>query len=1086
MKKIFQRTFLLSLLFLTNFILSDDCSTNFINQLESECKRFFSNSTHTCEYSGGKCGFKYISCSSYEGQDESTCSSIKPSKLYKKCEIQGTQCTEVDKKCEDFEEGLTCYSLSHENNQRCVFNEGKCTTYYNSCTEAPRDKCNNNIPSNSAKKCEWDSANSVCNEVDKKCNDYPDSIPSGENCGNYQTSDSTKKVCFPKQTGGCEERYKTCELYNSKASSKNRNDCLAIQPYIDGRFDNSKICDYTGDVCSTRDKSCQDITEGETACLSFNPKDTNKRCIYSGSQCKEQYKTCELYDQNASPKDETECKNIKLYNNYGELDTDNVCDYINSECKQRPKKCSEYKTEEECEYKTYDDFVCIFKGNTCTEQYKTCELYNSKASNKNKNDCLAIQSYINYKFDDSKICDYTGDVCSTRDKKCEDITEGETACLSFIPNDSNKRCIYSGSQCKEQYRSCYLYNKYASPKDETECKNIKLYEYGNLNTKEYCDFVDSECVQKQKTCSELTSQKDCESSYFEDYICVFKGNKCKEQYKTCDKYNKLVAESAKNKDDCESINEDSYNKCSFNTNTKVCSKIKKDCKEISTSLCSNHTPTDTTKKCILINDKCVEQYKTCELYDAQTTKTADVCNKIIPYRTNANYIDEDYKCVFDSKNSKCERKKKECKDITDSDTCTLFSPEDSTNKICIYENNACKEVYKSCENYNTDANKNEAGCKAVTYRDSYGAINYHYKCIYEQNTCKEKKLESCSDYETRLGNTNYCTYISLTDYKRCVINNNNQCVKKYTNCPGSNERVIENVCNSIELSSEYLKCAFDENKNCVQKEKECSEYKGDYQYYCERYAKSYDKNKKCFYENDKCVSKYIYCSAYEGNDKKTCESIIPYDESNGNSLYSHKKCSLIEDACTMVDKQCSDAQTYSECNTLNIYLSDPNKKCVYDNNKCLEQWKDCSTYNNNAETVEKNICESIILNDYKTKCIFTEGTPKNKCESGNKVCTDFNIDYYQNYCSSTLTSFEKKCVYSNSDCKESKKTCLELSSISGVTSDICSSASTSSSSKRCSLKDDNSGCEEVNKPSKGSMGPEVKFSLLLAVIALLL
>ena len=123
-------------------------------------------------------------------------------------------------------------------------------------------------------------------------------------------------------------------------------------------------------------------------------------------------------------------------------------------------------------------------------------------------------------------------------------------------------------------------------------------------------------------------------------------------------------------------------------------------------------------------------------------------------------------------------------------------------------------------------------------------------------------------------------------------------MEKYTNCPGSNERVIENVCKSIELSSEYLKCAFDDNNNCVQKEKECSEYKGDSQRYCERYAKSYDENKKCFYENNKCVSKYIYCSAYEGRDKTTCESIIPYDESTGNSLYYHKKCSLIEGTCT--------------------------------------------------------------------------------------------------------------------------------------------------------------------------------------------
>lgn len=38
----------------------------------------------------------------------------------------------------------------------------------------------------------------------------------------------------------------------------------------------------------------------------------------------------------------------------------------------------------------------------------------------------------------------------------------------------------------------------------------------------------------------------------------------------------------------------------------------------------------------------------------------------------------------------------------------------------------------------------------------------------------------------------------------------------------------------------------DEKNNCVEKYKECTEYKGTYQYYCENLAKSYDENKKFF------------------------------------------------------------------------------------------------------------------------------------------------------------------------------------------------------------------------------------------------
>ena len=932
MKKLIQITFLLPLLFLNSFILADDCSNNFNNILETECMNFFSNDTHICKFSQGKCGFNYKSCELYEGKDQSICGSIIPLNEYKKCKIQGTKCIEVDKECEDYKEGLFCYSLVAGTNKRCIFKEGNCKAHYNSCEDAPKEKCNDNIPSNYGLKCAWDATNSKCIE-DKKCTRYKRfdfENSQGYYCRTLEVSDNTKKLCIVAENGDCKEYFKTCELYDANVKNKNKEDCESIIPYVvypNGAedFDYNLKCVFSGNTCSTKEKICED---SDDFCSSITPKDPDK--------------------------------------------------------------------------------VCVYGNNKCVEQYKTCELYNTKATNKNKDDCLAIKTYIDYRFDDSKICDFTNSVCSTKDKECKDITEGESACLYFRPKDTNKRCVYIGTECKEQFKTCELYNQNASPKDATECKNIMLYNDNNiLRTKYYCDYIDSQCTEQQKTCTKLVSQIDCESTYFDDYNCVFKENKCLIQYKTCDLYNQKVAN--KNKEDCEIIDEGRDYKCSFDTTTKTCSKVKKD-----------------------------------------------------------------------------------CKDITDSSECTSHTPEDSTNKICIFENNSCKEVYKSCDNYNIDPNKNEAGCKAVTYRDSNGDIDYQYKCIFEQSTttCKEKKLESCSDYETRLGNENYCTNINLpVSYKKCEINDKNQCIEKYTDCPGNNEQISENVCKSIEFNilGSYNKCELDENNYCVKKPKECSEYKGIIvSYYCESKAKSYDENKLCFYEDGKCVSRYIICSAYKGKDKATCESYIPYDESEKQSLSSWKKCTMEGDVCTMKSKECKDATSSNECTVLNNYISTSNKKCVYNNDKCIEQWKDCASYYNNAETIEKNICESIILTDNKSKCKFTQSTPKNICESVSKVCSDFIIDDYKDNCPSYSPSFNRRCIYSNSACKENKKTCLELANEVNANSDICSGAPTSSSSKRCALKNDNTGCEEVNKPSKGGMAGEFKLNLLIIAIALLL
>ena len=809
-----------------------------------------------------------------------------------------------------------CSQLLSGNLKRCVFNENKCRAYYDKCEDftlnegVNEEKCKANIPSDPNYKCIWDSSNSKCIAAKRKCNDYPIGYPTSFICYDLETSDVTNKICIETELG-CEEQYKTCELYNSLANPKTKEKCESIRYYNENKkiFEHDeKKCVFSGNTCSMKYIECSDMAD-EDLCLWFSPSDSNKRCIYSGNICNEQYKTCYLYDKYASNKNEKECKNIKLYDNNLNLKTNKVCDFINSKCQERHKKCSEYLTQNECENNSYNEFICVYKGNKCMEQYKTCELYDQYASNKNENECKNIKLYDEYgNLKTKTVCDFINSKCQERPKKCSEyLTQNE--CEYNIYDDFV--CVYKNNKCVEQYKTCELYEHKASNKNPTDCKAIKIYTNSNSNypfdDSKICDYTGNACSSRNKECKDMVNEETCLSFSPSDpnKRCIYSGNICKEQYKTCDLYDQYG--TSKNEAECKAIQETEHTKCTFDTNSQKCLEIQKECSELTSETCTlSHTLTDTNKKCSFINNECIEQYKTCELYDSEVdTKSEIICNKIIPNFANFNFIDSYSKCVFDKETSKCERKKKKCEEITDSSTCTSHTPSDFSNKICAFENNQCKEVYKSCSYYNNDPNKNEEGCKAVTYRNSQGVKDYGYKCIYDENQiCKEQRLRNCEDYEPILGDTYYCTHIS-DDTKGCIIQDN-KCVLKYKKCPGSSAQIDNNTCTSIEHVYEYKKCVIDEKNNCVEKYKECTEYKGTYQYYCENLAKSYDENKKCFYENDKCVSKYIYCEGYTGNDRTICESIIPYDKSNGKSLEDNYKCIMETDGCKMTEIPCKD------------------------------------------------------------------------------------------------------------------------------------------------------------------------------------
>ena len=1006
---------------------SDYCAQQFDSHVGSYCRNLYINSTHNCAYSNGKCDYNYISCTSYQGTDESICKNIILSNNYKKCILDETnenKCTEVSKDCDDYESGLTCSSLYAGTDKRCVSNndnDHKCEAHYNLCANfrdgVDKIKCEANIPSDSSKKCEWDSTNNICKDVDKKCTDYTSLTPY-RGCSTLKTSDDTKRICISSSSGiGCIEQYMTCELYNENESSKSKTACETIQIYSGGSFDDSKKCSFSSNTCSTKDKSCEDISSID-GCYNFVPKDKDKICIYSDGECKEQYKTCELYNTKATSKNQADCLSLKIYSDTdGDFDDSKICSYAGTTCSSRDKTCEDLE-EEECEdFKPKDrDMICILSGGKCKSQYKTCELYNNKVSSKNENDCLSLKIYSDTDgdFDDSQICTYSSGTCSSRDKLCSDIKD-ESNCENFKPKDTDLICIFDGGQCKSQYKTCELYNEKAETKSESECTALHIYINGKFDTS-------SECV--------------------------------------------------------------------YDSDSQICSTSKKPCSSFTSSSCSSHIPNDSNKKCAFINNECVEQYKTCELYDTYAAnKNSQDCQNISPYRTGYDSLDNESRCVFTD--SHCTRKSKDCSEISGSTTC-IYHTLDDNNKRCIYDNGQCKEVYKSCSAYNFASNKNEAGCKGITVYDYNGGINYNIKCIYEEETCQEKTLSECSDYESGM-NEYYCRNIPSKSYKKCVFENN-KCLEEFTNCPGNSEDISEEKCRSIEPSDGYHKCTMDENNKCVSTLKSCTEYKGTSYYIC-KYELTHGENKKCFYENEKCIERYIYCSSYTGNNKDECEAIIPYKEgSTTTSLSSTHKCVMETTGCTLKDKGCEEASGPYQCSQINSNLKsknilDSNKKCKYDNNQCFEQYIDCDAYSKSGATVEKDICEAIILeNDASAKCEFVSGTSANTCVKKNKVCSDIKVDDYKDYCPSITLSLGKKCSYSNSACKESNMSCKELENNSGVNEDICSAATTSDSNKKkCVLKSDNSGCQETDKPSsKGNFGPEIKFSLLVVIISLLL
>ena len=475
------------------------------------------------------------------------------------------------------------------------------------------------------------------------------------------------------------------------------------------------------------------------------------------------------------------------------------------------------------------------------------------------------------------------------------------------------------------------------------------------------------------------------------------------------------------------------------------------------------------KTCAYKDGNCFENYNYCGIYGDERIQDKDLCESIVDYYGDG-YIDYEYKCVYVNNPNYpdifyCDRVQRTCEDykIGDpEDSCLDVYFDEKPYSFCDFKDNTCLEKARICPNDHPYTNENydfldKETCEGLIHRWN------NYKCVWDENNKCVGQKKNCAEY-TGSDSRTCQNYISTNNRKKCSLVNE-QCIEKISICEDyKSSDDLPYTCESItpydEKGNKLLgkKCQMIDN-NCKMVKKECSEYNSEPEI-CEQIFFD-DGIKNCIYKDNQCIEQYKDCDAYNDNEdvieKTICESI----KLNGldNERY---KCVFEEgetkNICYAQRKMCSDSLSESQCYNYAIPSDTFNKKCVYKDNQCFEQFKDCDSYNNSGETIEKTVCESIILNDENYKCAFNKQTKT--CQKVGRC--DFDLEFEDSCESIPLSEQTKKCSFVDSTCSEINKSCLELESINSINEDTCKTAPTSEINKKCKLKKDNTGCEEIN------------------------
>ena len=664
----------------------------------------------------------------------------------------------------------------------CTFNTAnkKCLPI-SSCSGKSIDNCAKTIPSNyNNKKCEYDSGNSSCNEVNKVCSDYNKAVDgnaiSGDECSSLTKVNGQGDRCYYSYRNGNLGSSRTCSTHYNSCDSINNLSDKSTKCEVNIPSDLTKKCLWNSDS--------QQCVEANRTCTEYQYLASNgASCVYDPiSGCTEAYPCSKWHN------DQTNCDDNKTPLNDAGDDYDYLykCKYntANNKCEKVRKTCAEYnngyllKGDADCSQFSPEDSTnkkCVESGGLCKEQYKTCQLYDENVAEKSRAECEGLilddpnkkcvyikeehkceegNVYNNcneYKGSDRKICERIlspkrnsycvldkDSVCKERDFFCVEAYDRYDCLIYAKPTDDTKKCVWdlADSKCKERYKGCEDYVEKRS-NSETICGGLEVY-----NGKK-CYYNSDKCTSKNKICSEAKSKEECkliektgvsdpDRKYCEWYSTIYDtGSYCRENYKYCSDYRPTSTRSL-SYTTCEDIKP--YNpetntldlayKCAVKDPNVGCEKVPKDCIDADSNkiLCDLISPLikdNRIKYCAFIKGNCVEHYRTCELVDGSKLSSSDtsLCDNNIP---NTHYFPGICEYTNDNGKYKCRTKS--------TSFCNLFNTityQDyqylclSINPNCTYSSGSCKNITKSCNGikFYTQDDNNKAICEAIKPSD---------------------------------------------------------------------------------------------------------------------------------------------------------------------------------------------------------------------------------------------------------------------------------------------------------------------------------------------------------------------------------
>ena len=714
--------------------------------------------------------------------------------------------------------------------------------------------------------------------------------------------------------------------------------------------------------------------------------------------------------------------------------------------------------EEQIKQKCLELDNCVYNENDANN--RCVEVHECSDGNEDSNACRKInprggQDYSKYK------CKLTGSTCGPTLKTCSDyITNGIIGnnCSSLSATDPSKqRCILSDSSstpCKEHFNKCEMVTSITSNTNNECTKNIpeekdKQCIWDNSDGTYSCKGEPRYCGEGTdefyvgyfgNVCKDLTVNPTSPDA--SKKTCIYDNSGCKEEYKSCEE---------RPSSDCNhwELKDNSYDytqKCIFDSYNNKCKKeavkfVDYNSRDISERIallneefCGKLNVTKVYKRCAYneIDKICYEEYDGCDKYNIPNIIETDRkgCEKIV-------LRDKNKKCFYNEIKDKCEEKQtiSKCEDYEGGDKkiCeSIISSE--TGQYCILEKDSnCTEKPINC----TEA-KDEDDCLHIAK-----ASDSNKRCAYDSSRdpkCFEEYIR-CEDYiQGSDSGSSLCEDIILYDGKTCKWDTDitpPRCLSNFKTC------------------------------DIAETEEECK--------LIEKTGVSNPDRKICAWDSsiDRCKEVYKYCSDYRRDDRPTCEKIKPYDIS-GNNLDIGYKCKYdLNIGCQKTQVECSDANNKPIlCELYSSYIKDNNKKhCVYNINtgECTSHFRKCEDWEYTSEVTS---CSANIIEDYIEGACIDEG----KGCKAKDTCSKFSSTILtNNYRTLLCHSIHPNCTYKFYDsdisgkdfyrCEYKENNCTGIKFYSNDTKfkDTCELMEASKPYKKCVLKADQSGCEEVYK-----------------------